>query len=224
MKALLLKSFQTFLFLFLLSEAIASDYGSEIITASFNKSLYYLVIYDRGDSVSKDLKYYSESGEFIQNVLDRVRNSFNEIEGIKIYKNLEIINLSKFEGYSGAENELFILNNQLIHLPSGFIENIKVIDVIKSYNQNYTFSPDLKTEDNEWISKSRIKKYWDFDDGEVYCQMSLFGIEDSISTEQLNIYKSKLNEMWRSPYNPVFIEFLKVLYRQKIIVIGICTC
>lgn len=219
MKLGFLFSFQL-LFTFFVNGTVASDYAPEIITVSFKKTKYYCLIYAKGDSVSKDLKYYNNSGEFIQNVSDRVKECFKKTNAIRIYKNIEIIDLSKFNGYNEQEKKLYILNNQLIHLPIDFIDNIKVLNLMKGNSEHFIYSPDLKTEDNEWISRSRIKKYLDFDDGEI-CNMSLFAIKDSISSEHVKFYKSKLIEL-RSPDNPEFIEFLKVLYRQKIIVIGFC--
>ncbi|MBK9718827.1 MAG: hypothetical protein IPQ02_03980 [Saprospiraceae bacterium] len=117
----------------------------EIITVKYNGILYYLTVDSRYDSISKDLNYFDDKGNFRQSINERVKNCFSGKEKFNLYKSLEIIELKYFKDYAQGKKRLFILKNEVLHIPNGLFDKFKIINPFIANDYGFTYSEDLKT-------------------------------------------------------------------------------
>lgn len=203
---------------------LRADVGRfEIITIQYNSTLYYLKVDSRYDSISKDLNYFDDKGNFRQSINARVKNCFSGREKFNLYKSLEIIELKYFKDYAG-DKRLYILKNEVIHIPNGLLNKFKIIKAFQANEYGYTYSEDLKTEDNEWIKNQGITKLWTFKDKDGFCKMNLYGVKNGISKKQLQFYKNQIKKIRKSAFDSEFVKLLNGMYKEKVIMIGDCSC
>jgi hypothetical protein len=203
---------------------LRADVGRfEIITIQYNITLYYLKVDSRYDSISKDLNYFDDKGNFRQSINDRVKNCFSGREKFNLFKSLEIIELKYFKDYAG-DKRLYILKSEVIHIPDELLNKFKIIKAFQANEYGYTYSEDLKTEDNEWIKNRGITKLWTFIDEDGFCKMNLYGVRYGISKKQLQFYKNQIKKIRKSTSDSEFVKMLNGMYKEKVIMIGDCSC
>lgn len=203
---------------------LRADVGRfEIITIQYNSTLYYLTVDSRYDSISKDLNYFYDKGTFRQSINERVKNCFNGKEKFNLYKTLEIIELKYFKDYAQGKR-LYILKSEVLHLPNGLFDKFKIINAFIANDYGFTYSEDLKTEDNQWIKNQSITKLWTFKDEDSFCKMNLYGVKNGITKEQLQFYKNQIKKVRKSTFDSEFVKLLNGMYKEKVIMIGFCSC
>jgi hypothetical protein len=101
-------------------------------------------------------------------------------------------------------------------------DSVEIISVENGNVYGYTYSEDLKEEDNTWLTKYKIEKLFEFVD-EGICHMNLYTIDGAVYEQRKRVLKDILDQAAKENSNRLQEELHK-LYKQKIIMMGFCSC
>lgn len=203
--------------------AIADVPRFDVVKLRMDKTIVYLRFESRGLLKNGDFCYYDYQGEYLEEVKDVVNRIFKNPGVYTYYRELHKINVNNVPEIMDIPNEnLFILKSEFKINNVVNPDSVEIISVENGNVYGYTYSDDLKEEDNTWLTKYKIEKLFEFDDGGI-CHMNMYAIEGAVNKQRKDALKVRMEKASKEWDNRIQEE-LKKLYKQKIIMIGFCSC
>lgn len=195
----------------------------DVVKLRMDNAIVYLKFESMGVLKHGDFCYYDYQGEYVGEVKDVVYRILRNPGVYTYYKELHKLNVSNVpEILDSPKESLFILKAEF---KINSVVNPDSVEIISAENGNiygYTYSDDLKEEDNAWLTKYKIEKLIEFDD-EGICHMYLYAIEGAVNRQRMDALKVRMENASKEGGNRIQEELQK-LYKQKIIMIGFCSC
>lgn len=203
--------------------AIADVPVFDVVKLKMGNEIFYVKFESMGVLGNGDFCYYDYQGEYIREVKEVLYGVFNNPGVYPYYRELHKIDVRQVPGILDSPREfLFVLKSEfkidrVIHP-----ESVEIISVEHGNTYGYTYSDDLKEHDNAWLTKYRIEKLFEFDDGGI-CHMNLYAIEGAVDEQRKRVLKAKMDQASKEGGDRIQEE-LKKLYKQKIVMMGFCSC
>lgn len=192
----------------------------DIIELEYKGELYYYQFPTRG-FLKEDFCYYDYTDNYIGEVNMVLEGYLSRNAEIGLYKSLNIIDFQNLPIYVEMDgHRLFVLNEHVI-LPS---ENVKGSYAIKTAHKGHTYgfqyNKELNESDNTWLVDYELEIYFSFGDG--LCDLNIIGIKNNLLATEISILKARIEQRLKNkkPYQDILTE----LYRQNIIMLGMCSC
>jgi hypothetical protein len=195
----------------------------DVVKLRIGQEIVYLKFESMGVVKNGDFCYYDYQGEYVGEVTDVVYRILKNPGTYPCFKELHKINVNNVPDMLDSPKEtLFVLKSEF---KIDSVVNPNSVEIISVENGNvygYTYSDDLKEEDNLWLTKYKIEKLFEFDDGGL-CHMNLYAIDGAVNQQRKDALKVRMEKAAQEGSNRIQEELQK-LYKQKIIMIGFCSC
>ena len=203
--------------------AIADIPLFDIVKLKMDNEIVYLRYESMGVLRKGDFCYYEYQGEYIGVVKDVVYRILKNPGVYSYYRELHKIDVRHVPDIMDGEKEiLYILKSEFNINTVINPDSVEIISVENGNTYGYTYSNDLKEEDNTWLTKYKIEKLFEFVD-EGICHMNLYAIDGTVNEQRKRVLKDILDQAAKENSNRLQEELHK-LYKQKIIMIGFCSC
>ncbi len=195
----------------------------DVVKLKMDNEIVYLRFESMGVLRNGDFCYYDYQGDYIREVKEVVYRILANPGVYTYYKELHKINVNNVPDMLDSPKEsLFVLKsefhiNRVVHPDS-----VEIISIENGNVYGYTYSDDLKENDNTWLTKYKIEKLFEFVD-EGICHMNLYAIDGAVNEQRKRMLKDILEQAAKENSNRLQEELHK-LYKQKIIMIGFCSC
>ncbi len=203
--------------------AIADIPVFDVVKLKMDNEIVYLRYDSMGLLRNGDFCYYDYQDEYIGEVKDVVHRIFKNPGVYTYYRELHKIDVRNVPDIMDGPREiLYILKSEFNIDKVVNPDSVEIISIENGNVYGYTYSDDLKEEDNTWLAKYKIEKLFEFKD-EGICQMYVYAIEGAVNEQRKRVLKVKLDQAAKENSNRLQEELHK-LYNQKIIMIGFCSC
>ena len=203
--------------------AIADIPVFDVVKLKMDNEIVYLRFESMGVLRNGDFCYYDYQGEYIGEVKDVVYRIFKNPGVYTYYRELHKIDVRNVPDImDGPKDILFILKSEFNIDKVVNPDSVEIISVENGNVYGYTYSEDLKEEDNTWLTKYKIEKLFEFVD-EGICHMNLYAIDGTVNEQRKRVLKDILDQAAKENSNRLQEELHK-LYKQKIIMMGFCSC
>ena len=195
----------------------------DVVKLKMDNEIVYLRFESMGVLRNGDFCYYDYQGEYIGEVKDVVHRIFKNSGVYTYYRELHKIDVRNVPDIMDSPREiLFILKSEFNIDRVVNPDSVEIISIENGNVYGYTYSDDLKEEDNTWLTKYKIEKLFEFVD-EGICRMNLYAIDGAVNEQRKRVLKDILDQAAKENSNRLQEELHK-LYKQKIIMIGFCSC
>ena len=195
----------------------------DVVKLRIEKEIVYIRFESMGVVKNGDFCYYDYQGEYVGEAKDIVYRFLKNPEGITYYKELHKVNVKNVPDiFEGQKESLYILKSENKFNDVVNLDSVEIISVENGNVYGYTYSDDLSERDNEWLTKYKIEKLFEFKD-EGICTMNIYAIDGAVNAQRKEALKARLGKASREGGNRIQEELQK-LYKQKIIMIGFCSC
>lgn len=202
-----------------------ADVGSfDVIELFDGNSIIYTTIESPGFLNKEELKYYTWTGEYLGSVEKYLFQKYQDNDSIAVYYSITELNIGNLDSiYLGTPDSiLFILNGKHMRTKSELTEKYKVVSAYRGNSAGLTYTESITNKDNIWVSTNQFVKLFGFEYGT--CDMSLYGIHDKVSHDEILSIKTEINKLLKEDRYEEFQELLKILRVRKILMLGSCSC
>lgn len=196
----------------------------DVVKVQIDDSIVFIKFESRGYLKNGDFCYYNYKNEYIGEVKEVVYRILKNPSNYYFYKELHRINVKNLsDGLDYAGSILYLFKAQIIIDPVVNFDKVKILSAENGNIYGHTSSEDLCESDNEWLTRYKFVNLFDFEIDNGFCNMSLYAIEGAVSLQRKNALKELMEKLSKGNSGKLQDELHK-LYKQKIIMLGFCSC
>ncbi len=196
----------------------------DVAKVKIENSIVYIKFESHGYLRNGDFCYYNYKNEYIGEVKDKVYNTLRNPRNYSFFKELHRINIKNLH-YRLDNNlpTLYVFKHEIEIDPVANFNSVEIISVERGNMYGYVYSDDLCESDNEWLSKYKFQSLGRIELDNGFCDMTIYAIEGSTSPKKTNSILQKLQKAANENMETLKSE-LHALYKQRIIMLGFCSC
>ncbi len=202
--------------------AIADIPTFDIITFEADGKEYFVQLESKGKLKNNDLCLYDYDWNYVKDFSEIINNETLKTARLFAFRSLSVIEMKHLNNTDTNQPDRFYNFTDPIDFTKITIQNpIVITSVIRGNVYGRICTKELKTEDNSWLESYDMIKIFSADDGEL-CEMDFYAIKGNLDPTDISKLKAEFKALKKNRGS--FDEFFSRLYKEFIIMIGMCSC